>query len=207
MAEAGQFDVGDVVVHLRRPEWGHGTISRVQRASHAGQATQRLVVDFVNHGRVTLLSALAPVAFKEKEDAGSMSTSMSSKTTSGQGWLASLEEKTPLQKLTALPEELTDPFASNYRRLKATLDTFRFSTQPRALIEWAVTQTGLSDPLTQFTRHELEQAFPFYAHARMAHLNELVRTMKREGDLGGLNKAMSETTGPAAEALGKALRA
>jgi hypothetical protein len=207
MTAGSQFDVGDVVVHLRRPEWGHGTISRVQHASHAGQPTQRLVVDFVNHGRVTLLSALAPVAFKEKEDTGSMSTSMSPKTSSGQGWLASLEEKSPTHRLTALPDALTDPFSSNYRRLQATLATFKYSTQPRALIDWAITQTGLSDPLTQFTRHELEQAFPFYAHARMAHLNELVRTMKREGDLGSLNKAMSETTGPAAEALAKALRA
>ena len=53
---------------------------------------------------------------------------------------------------------MVDPFSSATERLKATLDNFRFNAQARPLIDWAIAQTGLDDPLTLYTRQELEQA-------------------------------------------------
>ena len=41
-------------------------------------------------------------------------------------------------KLWHLPEAMTDPFASLGARLSATLDSYRFSTDPKSLIDWAV---------------------------------------------------------------------
>lgn len=205
MVEDHQFNVGDVVSHRIRPEWGQGTVRVVQRAMHEGRPTQRVVVDFANRGRVTLLTAVAPLIDKDAIESMRMQTTSGTK---GQGWLGSLGEKQRTNELTALPEALTDPFSSDYRRLKATLETFKFSQEPRSLIDWAVAQTGLTDPLTKYTRHELEEAFPYYAHARQAHLNDLVRTMKREGGLETINRAMRETNHrTASEALRKAMKA
>src|SRR5690606_34070030 len=110
-------------------------------------------------------------------------------------------------ELWELPDALTDPFSSDAQRLAATLDTYRFSTEPRALIEWAVQQTGLNDPLTKYTRPELEQAFPRFARDRDLHLKQLVRTFKHRNDQATLLRAKNETRWPEArKALEKALR-
>ncbi|MCX5659282.1 MAG: hypothetical protein NTW19_06110 [Planctomycetota bacterium] len=129
----------------------------------------------------------------------------------GTGWLGGLGEKRTGEELYKLPDVMTDPFATHARRLQATLDSYRFGTDgrdPRLLLDWAVAQTGLNDPLTKYTRPELEQAFPRYNRDRENHLFELVRFMKRQGEAATLNKMVQEATLPAARAaLQRAIRA
>jgi hypothetical protein len=60
------------------------------------------------------------------------------------------------------------------QRLKSTLDLYRFDGSRRALIEWATAQSGLADPLTRFSRHELEQFFDRWRSERDAHLRRLM---------------------------------
>ncbi|MCC5829109.1 MAG: hypothetical protein JJU36_06640 [Phycisphaeraceae bacterium] len=125
-----------------------------------------------------------------------MTTHLSS---TSQGWLGSIEKKpTGRDLLTALPEAMTDPFTSPARRLEEVVESFRFSRDPLSLLEWATTQTGLADPLGEFTRHELEQTFPFYCHRRDACLRELVTTLKRSGELAVVQRLASETRYPSA---------
>lgn len=127
----------------------------------------------------------------------------------GGGWLAQLERANGHAKheLWELPKTMTDPFASLGQRLDATLDSYRFSTEPRSLIDWAVAQTGLNDPLSKYTRHELEQAFPRFARDRDQHLVSLVRQIKRKGDLLLLTQASQKTRyASARNALQKAMR-
>lgn len=171
-----RYQQGDVVTHPSRPEWGQGVVKAVQAIVHEGSAAQRLNVEFANRGRVVINTAVAPLAPKGQKKI--MSSSM---TTSG-GWLDQLERSNNnSHELWELPEALTDVFSSDLQRLMATLDSYKYTTEPRPLIDWAVMQTGMNDPLSKYTRHDLEQAFARFARNRDQHLKELVRTLKRNG--------------------------
>lgn len=103
------------------------------------------------------------------------------------GWLASLEAKKSSNgqangdELRRLPDALSDPFLTLEQRVEAALDTFRFSLEARSLIDWAIGQTGLDDPMSRYTRHELEQGFDWFCRDRDLQLKELVREAKSRG--------------------------
>jgi hypothetical protein len=220
-----EFQSGEQVVHPARPEWGTGVIRQAGRASHNGQRGQRLVIDFANRGRVTINTAVIELSnatgkeenmsitrnVKGKSGTSSTSGGASGGTSGGGGWLAELEKQVGGNgdALTALPSTLSDPFKSDEQRLHATLDIYRFSTEPRSLLEWATAQTGMNDPLTKYTRQELEQAFARFARDRDQHLKQLVFQIKR-GTLNGeavLRDAARQARVPAArEALKKAMK-
>ena len=131
----------------------------------------------------------------------------SSAASSNGGWLAALDKSSAnSHELWDLPDQLTDPFASLGDRLKATLQTYKYSTEPRALMDWAVRQTGLNDPLSKYTRHELEQAFPRFARDRDHHLRDLVKQLKRKDDFATLKDCGRGLFPAAQSALDKAIR-
>ncbi len=196
---------------------------------------QRLTVHFVRHGRVTLDTSVAPLrlqsqnapstgahdqtpaalsasrgaghASKEPVMPSAFSSGSSSTTSDSGGWLAALDKSTAnSHELWDLPDALTNPFATLTDRLKATLQTYKYSTQPRPLMDWACVQTGLADPLSKYTRHELEQAFPRYARDRDQHLRELVKQCKRNSDYAALKEAGRGLLPAAQSALDKAIR-
>lgn len=174
--QTDRYQPGDVVTHPRRPEWGQGVVKTARSIVHEGSTAQRLSVEFANRGRVVINTAVAPLAPKGQKKI--MSPSM----TSSGGWLDQLERSNSnSHELWELPEALTDVFSSDLQRLSATIDSYKYTTEPRPLIDWAVVQTGMNDPLTKYTRHDLEQAFSRFARDRDQHLKELVRTLKRNG--------------------------
>ena len=130
-----------------------------------------------------------------------------SRTSTSPGWLNVLEGATGKNELWALPDELTNPFASISERLQATLETYKYSTDPKALFEWAVRQTGLDDPLSKYNRHELEQAFPRFARDRDGHLRDMVRQIKRADGYAILKEAGKGLFPAGQSALDKAIRA
>ncbi len=206
MMDAQRFDSGDEVRHTKRPEWGRGVIRQVQAINHEGKPAQRLTIDFANRGRVVLNTAVASLT------QGSIDPPMKTPAAESTniGWLDAMEKSQGKggKTLTDLPESLSDPFLSESRRLAMTLKTFSFSTQARSLMDWAVAQTGLDDPLSKYTRHELEEAFRRYAYLREQHLRELVRMMKRQGMQRDIEQCAREATEPSArEALARAMRA
>lgn len=129
-----------------------------------------------------------------------------STTTKPGGWLAALEQSQKPNELWSLPQEFTDPFASLQRRLIATLDSYRYSKAPRNLIDWAEAQTGLADPMTKYTRQDLEQAFDRFDRDRTLHLRDLVRQAKQQSGDRILKQLRRTTPWPTARsALEKAL--
>lgn len=218
MIQSGPWSRGDIVIHPRRPEWGEGTIEQASSISHEGQPAQRLVINFTNHGRAVINTGVA--ALVRKESLATMSTTSSSQRfpanapsnpselpDANKGWLGKLGQVKTGDELYRLPDSMTDPFLSLSKRLQATLDSYRFSTEPRALIDWAIAQTGLSDPLSKHSRPELEQAFPRFARDRENHLFELVRTLKRQNRMDILQTLLNETRLPAARnVLQKAIK-
>jgi hypothetical protein len=219
MIQPARYQRGDRVRHVTRPEWGLGTVESAEPAMHEDKPAQRLAIHFSQRGRVTVNSAVAPLVLQDKDAQDTMTTTQSSSSsltqrrdtdTSG-GWLASIAKQATANgshELWALPRDLSDPFNPLHVRLRATLDTFRFSTEPRALIDWAIMQTGLADPLTKYTRHELEQGFARFARDRDLHLLTTVREMKRRSEQPLLQQAMQTTKYAAAkQALQRAIRA
>ena len=56
-------------------------------------------------------------------------------------------------------EDAVDPFQTPAARLKSCLGLYRFEGTAGSLIDWAAAQSRLSDPLSRFSRHELEEYF------------------------------------------------
>lgn len=201
MNEPTRFQRGDRVVHPRKPEWGDGVVREARAIHHEGQSAQRLTVQFTNRGRAVINTAVAPLRPTDGSDdvERDKDREMSTHTSTRQGgWIESLERSVSGNghELWSLPEDMTDPFASLQQRLLATLNSYRFSTQPRKLIDWAVMQTGLNDPLSRYTRPELEQAFPGFARNRDQHLKTLVKKIKQNGQPELLEQARQQTRVP-----------
>lgn len=208
MAEQALFKAGDVVVHPRRREWGDGVVEKAAKIQQDGKAGQRLTVTFRHHGRVTIDTNVAPLVAKEMNQvmSSTKATGLADEASKG-GWLESLNGDRAQAVLWSLPEAMTDPFVSLRQRLIATVESYRFSKEARSLIDWAIAQTGLEDPLTRFTRHELEEGFDRFARDRVVHLNDLVRTVKRQGQAPMLDKVMDSCRYPKGRAsLQEAIR-
>lgn len=173
MSEARSFAFGDRVVHEERPEWGVGRVLSVEPFSHNGAQGQRLRVRFSRGGLKTLTTPPARLAPAQDEaDAQAAETA-------GGGWLERIAQKSPEEIFSALPESATDPFASPEARLRATFDLYRFSAEGASLVDWAVAQSGLADPLSRYSRHELEALFKRFDRAREAHLQELLQQLRK----------------------------
>ncbi|MFW6058917.1 MAG: DUF3553 domain-containing protein [Phycisphaeraceae bacterium] len=212
MAEQRQFQRGDVVTHPRRPEWGRGIVKDAARITYRGSPAQRVAVQFANKGRVVINTAVAPLAPEHEADKAASRFDRASQQVTQQdtptnmqnrstppvpdaGWLNELENRRGpgAAALAELPEAMTDPFASFRRRLEATLDSYRFTNAPRSLIDWAVAQSGHEDPLSHYTRHELEEAFERFTRERDRHLQDLVRQIKTKGEQQLLRDALQST--------------
>ena len=192
-----EFQSGDRLVHARRPEWGVGTVKSVKIVKTGEQPSQRLVIEFANHGRVTLNTAHAELR---------PANGQASPAPRQSGWLDKLESRSADDSLTAIPEAATDPFRSLAHRLEATLELYRFTDEGRSLIDWAVAQTQSSDPLSHQSRHELERAFSVFAQARDAHLRVLLLTIKRKGESQLIESARNHPIPGARDAVQRALR-
>ena len=199
MEEAATFKSGDTIVTTRRREWGVGVVEKATEIKHQGSAAQRLTVRFPSRGRVVLNTAIAPLAPRIMDSSMSTNTRMSTENRNG-GWLDALEREKKPHELGALPEALSDPFVSLAQRLAATLETYRFGSDARGLLDWAIAQTGEVDPMTLHTHHEIEEGYARFVRDRDRHLHELVRQARREGESRAVREAHRTTTNPAAQA-------
>lgn len=200
------FAPGDIVIHPKRPQWGDGRVVSAIKINHEGQVGQRLVVRFANHGQTTINTAVVPLISKETVSDMSSTTSYSH---SGQGWLDALSRDANGHELFKLPEELIDPFATLEKRFEATLISIKRlpdGKDPRGLLDWAVGQTGMNDPLTKYTRPELEQAFSRFARNREQHLAGLIKQLRAKGKLSYVQQIQRKAVTPVVkQALARAI--
>jgi len=61
IVSAMKFKFGDRVVHAKRPEWGPGTITRVESTFHEGEPAQRLHIRFPGVGLKVMNTGVAPL--------------------------------------------------------------------------------------------------------------------------------------------------
>jgi hypothetical protein len=156
------FKKGDKVRHRRSPEWGTGVISRTEMLNREGGMDMRLWVRFPSVGEKVLLASIAPLdhvtdgGAAEALDFHSRPSVAEATQSTGGGWLAEISKSKPEDVMTAVPLEATDPFVPAPRRLANALALYRFDGSGVKLIEWAVAQSGLDDPMTRYNRQELE---------------------------------------------------
>ncbi len=179
-----QYEFGDRVRLIPRPEWGIGSVTRVETVPVKGEPTQRLTVRFPNAGLKILKAEVAQLERIEaeavSEDAPVDRISSIDRIAEDE-MMAGLADRKLKEVMLAMPEACRDPFRTIEARVQSTLDLYRFDQCGRGLMEWAVIQTGLDDPLSRFNRHELEQHYDRWACERDAHLNKLLREAREAG--------------------------
>lgn len=159
------FSMGDRVLHPAKPEWGTGVVISAAPARQDGRVCQRLQIRFDREGLKTISTA-----FVDLRPVGAESSAIAE--------LEPVTQEAAERSLGDLPDAATDPFAAPGARLKATLSQYRYGSSAGDLIAWATDRTGLADPLTLFSRHDLESAFERWKRTLDGHLKKLVRECK-----------------------------
>ena len=177
------FEPNEKIQHPGKPEWGVGTVLAVQKANHEGQPCQRLTVRFAGAGKKTLNTAFADLTRLEAKPQPKEPVKKPRPAGAAQPVPERPEpertEPAPdpavlAEKLAQLPDPLVDPFRDLEKRLNATLASYRFQPGDRTLLEWATSQTGIADPLSVMSRHEIEEHFTNYRIRLDRHLKGLL---------------------------------
>lgn len=171
------YTQGMQVRHRQRPEWGAGVVTRVEALTRAGVRDQRLWIKFGAAGLKTLLASGADLEIGEGTGAAEHTFAAREVASEG-GWLGQIAQKKPEQAMSELPPSATDPFLLPERRLKNLLALYRFAGGAK-LIDWAVAQSGLDDPLSRFNRIELEAFYKNWTLERDLALHRLVSDFRR----------------------------
>ncbi len=189
------FKFGDRVVHTGKAEWGEGVVTGAQPATQDGKPCQRVTVRFDRAGIKTLSTALAPLQLVQ--DRPEIESALA---TAGSDWLSTVGSKQVQEIMTRLPEAATDPFSTPAQRLTATLGLFKFKISGGSLIDWAIQQSGLKDPLSRFNRHDLEEFFKRFEMNRNQQLKKVHAELQR-ADPSTLARVMGGAPGEARDAL------
>ena len=198
------IEFGDQVRHLDRPEWGVGSVSKVEGASADGQPAQRITIRFANAGIKVLNSSGARLERIEvkpdtREPGSSREQFDEIDRMSEDELLAPIASRKLAELMLAIPEPCRDPFRSLEDRIRSTVELYRFDNGGKGLIDWAVMQTGLDDPLAKFNRHELEEHFKRWSHEREQFLRKLMGEA-REASI-DLDSILESAPGVAADTL------
>jgi hypothetical protein len=196
------FTVGERVRHPRRPEWGLGNVQRIETTTVGAKRDQRLWIRFDNAGLKTILASAADLERAATISGHDEHTLVSRELSGETGWLAEISKRKPEEAMTALAPQASDPFIPALRRLEYVLNLYRFDTSGAKLIDWAVAQSGLGDPLTRFTRPELERFFADWAIERDAQLNRLLQDQELRNDPAAV-RAVVESALPAAQSAAR----
>lgn len=192
------FAFGDRIQHAGCPEWGVGTVTRVQNLVQDGTKCQRLSARFERAGLKTVSTAVADI---RPADANGTTATPPDERANEPGSATDHLEGKPLKDIFGvLPEASRDPFASLADRVKATMELYRFTPSGGSLLDWASVQTRLSDPLSRYSRAEMEQEFTRFAHERDNHLRALIREAHRSRDEAAL-AALKNPTKHASDAV------
>ncbi|MCH2134810.1 MAG: DUF3553 domain-containing protein [Phycisphaerales bacterium] len=178
------FEFGDHVRHGGCPEWGTGVVTRVENVPVKGKPTQRLSIRFSNAGLKTLNADVADLEQVQPEavvEEAPVDRIAGIDRIAEDELLAPLATRKLMEVMLAIPEPCRDPFTTLESRIKSTVGLYRFDGGGRGLVDWAVAQTGLSDPLSRFNRHELEEHFSRWTGEREAHLQKLLREAREAG--------------------------
>ncbi len=172
--------VGQKVCNPLRPEWGVGTVLRVQAA---GSDAFRISVQFPT-GHRTIMVPPGRLAAPQAEQGRAA------------GWLEAAAGRTMDDRLTALPEDLLMLLGTQAQRLAAAAPLYAWSDEPAALVQWARRQSGVADPLAHWSRDELVRAFEAFCARRDAWVRETAATLRKTGGAEAVREALERIEAP-----------
>lgn len=179
MLTVGPELVGQRVSLVTRPEWGVGDVLRVQQVGDAW----RVSIQFPT-GHRQLMSP--PAKFVSPGQAAVKRES---------GWLDQAAGSDLDAKLRTVPEDLRLFLGTALQKFAALLPLYELSDDPKELIRWATAQTGVSQPLTYWTRDELAAAFAVFCRDRDTHIREALDRIAKAGALDEA-RALLKQAGP-----------
>lgn len=185
--------VGRRVAVPNRPEWGHGTVLRVQSTLVNGQPRHRVSVQFPT-GHRTL--QVPPARLIEPPPEPKRAA----------GWLDSIGHQAPDDRLVRLPPAATQHIGTHAQRLAALAPLYEYTEDPSALVRWARRQANLADPLSLWTRDELLVAFRTFCMERDSALRVAAARLKHAEGPDALAEALDALPEPAAAGMRAALR-
>jgi hypothetical protein len=204
----GTYQLGDRVKHPAKPEWGVGEVLSAQAVRDNGAASQRLQIRFDRAGLKTICTAFVTLLPAAPGEVGPEPASRGPASGPGGGGVdpfAAADNADVMKRMTTLDERAIDPFSTAAQRLAATLSLYRFTSTGGSLLDWAAAQSGLTDPLSRFSRHELEQMFGRWEVLRDQHLGKVEREA-RVADPEATTRALAAGPETARRALQRNIR-
>lgn len=186
------LQVGQKVVHAAKPDWGVGTILRIEPTQPNGSGPRRVTVQFAVGSRVVQVppARLVPPGPAVQRESG---------------WLDKLAGRTLDDALRALPEEVQMHLGAPAQRLALIGRLYEHDEDGPSLLTWARRQTGIADPLEHWTRDELLSAFADYRRARDAVLCETAARLSRAEGPAAVEAMLAEFSARVAERIRAAL--
>ncbi len=171
--------VGSRVVNPARPEWGSGTVLRVQPAIVGGRTVHRVSVQFAT-GHRTLVIPPGRLAAPPGEPQRAA------------GWLDTAARRTLDDQLVTLPEQVRDFLGSSAQRIVVLARLYEIGEDAAAVLRWARSQTGVADPLAHWTRDELRAAFTEFCRRRDALLRDTAARLRATSGLRAIREVLEE---------------
>lgn len=198
MADMAGLDIGPGLVGRKVcnpacPQWGVGTVLRVQALTETGQVVHRVSVQFAAGHRVL---RVPPARLAEPAPQPERAV----------GWLDALAGNTLAERLWRLPPAVTEFLGTPAQRLAVLAELYGYADQPAALTRWAQRQSGLADPLSHWTRDELLVAFGRFCSERDAELRVTAARLVQTAGPEALDRALADLPPHVAERMRLALR-
>lgn len=179
-----KYKPGERVRHPGKPEWGVGEVTKVELITRDGMPDRRVWIRFPSEGTKTVLASVAGLELVEDTEVivNEGDTLLDRQSSHETGWLGAIAKNKPEDAMTSLPDRAADPFLSAKGRLEFIYGLYRFNRNGGSLIEWAIAQSGLDDPMSRFNRHELEQFFDRWSWERDRILARTLDECRKSGE-------------------------
>ena len=178
--------VGRRVCNPSCPEWGLGTVLRVQSTLADGQTVHRVSVQFATGHRTILIP---PGRLAEPQDEPQRAA----------GWLDQLGGRTLDERLASLPEAVREFLGTSAQRIVVLARLYELTDDGPALLKWARSQAGVADPLSHWTRDEIRAAFDEFCRRRDAVLRQATAALRSSGGQADVEEALAEVPDSARE--------
>ena len=180
--------VGQKVCNPARPEWGQGTVLRIQTSPVGGQPVYRVSIQFSTGHRVIQVPPgrlACPQAGPQREA----------------GWLDKAARQTTDDRLAALPESVREFLGTSAQRLVVIARLYEVGDDATSLMTWARSQSGVADPMSLWSRDEIRVAYDEFCRRRDTLLREIVAAIRRTSGPAALGEAWKEVPDAARERM------
>jgi len=185
--------IGHRIAVPDRPEWGVGTVLRVQSTSAGEHPVHRVSIQFATGHRVLLVPPARLIEPQPEVERAA-------------GWLDTLAGRTADDRLVNLPTSVTEFLGTPVQRIAVLTPLYEFTEEPASLIRWARRQANVADPLSHWSRDELLVAYRKFCLERDSTLRVAAALYKQAEGPEALAAVLAAFPEPVATEMRAALR-